>query len=118
MKGISFQFRPPPKPVSPAVRAAAVRGLGQGAEHILGESNKIVPLEEGTLLRSGATDVDPGALRASIYYDTKYAARQHEEMTWRHDPGRQAKYLETALNRNRGIAQKIIADTIRREVGR
>lgn len=98
------------------VRSAAQRGLGQAAEHVLGVSQGIVPIEEGTLSRSGTTSVD--GLKASVSYDTPYAARQHEEMGWQHDAGRSAKYLEKPLNAERGTAAKIVADTIRGEVGR
>jgi len=79
-------------------RAGAARGLKLAAEHVLEEANRLVPLDEGTLFESGTTDVDEGHLRASVSYDTPYACRQHEEMTWWHAPGRQAKYLEDPIN--------------------
>lgn len=96
------------------MRAGAVRGLRQGAEHVLGESKKEVPLEEGTLMRSGVASVDSASLTAAVSYDTVYAARQHEELTWRHAPGRKAKYLEDPLNRERGTVGEIVAAAIRR----
>ena len=79
-------------------RIAAARGLMLGAEHVLEEANRIVPIEESTLLKSGTPSVDVPTLRAAVSYDTPYAVRQHEEMSYRHDPGRQAKYLETPVN--------------------
>jgi hypothetical protein len=75
-----------------AGRAGAEKGLGMAMEHLLGESRKQVPIEEGTLERTG-TAVTSG-LEGAVYYDTVYARRQHEELTWRHDPGRKSKYLE------------------------
>lgn len=83
-------------------------------EHILAESNKLVPLEEGTLQRSGQIAMDPNNLVGTISYDSPYAVRQHEELTWRHAPGRQAKYLETAVNTSRQECLQIMQGELRR----
>ncbi|MFI9824413.1 hypothetical protein ACIHFC_28775 [Streptomyces sp. NPDC052013] len=96
------------------LRAAAARGLYLGAEYVLGESQAVVPIDEGTLQSSGTASVDEGALMAMVSYDTPYAARQHEELDWRHAPGRQAKYLEQPLNACRGVVQALIAAELRR----
>jgi len=37
---------------------AARRGIGLAMEHVLGVSTERVPIEEGTLMRSGRSDVD------------------------------------------------------------
>lgn len=92
-------------------RRRAARGVALAAEHVLAESNKIVPLDEGPLQRSGKVDTD--GLDASISYDTPYAVRQHEDLTYRHAPGRQAKYLETAANSSRDEVRRIIARELR-----
>ncbi|MGV9282118.1 minor capsid protein [Streptomyces sp. NPDC003730] len=96
------------------LRAAAARGLVLAAEHVLAESLEIVPLDEGPLQNSGTASVDEGDLTAAVSYDTPYAARQHEELDYRHAPGRQAKYLEQPLNANRGQVQQLIAAELRR----
>lgn len=75
--------------------AGAAVGLGWAAEHVLGVSTDRVPLEEGTLQRSGVATQT--GLTAAISYDTVYAARQHQELTWRHDAGRTARYLQESL---------------------
>ena len=82
-----------------ALEAAAERAVLLGAEHVLGESSKVVPIEEGTLSRSGraTAETQGNAAVAAVSYDTPYAARQHEELDYRHDEGRTAKYLETPL---------------------
>jgi hypothetical protein len=49
-----------------------------------------------------------------VSYDTVYAVRQHEELTWRHDPGRQAKYLEQPYNTERPTMLALIAAAERR----
>lgn len=95
----------------------AARGLMLGAEHVLEEANRIVPIEEGTLLRSGVASVDEGALRAAVAYDTPYAVAQHEDLTMQHDAGRQAKYLEQPLGSERPQVEALIAREIKRELG-
>lgn len=97
-----------------AVKAAANKGLFLAAEHILQVSNTQVPIEEGTLERSGSTSADEGALKAAVSYDTPYAARQHEEMSWHHDQGRSAKFLESAFNSESKTAGQIIAAEIKK----
>ncbi|MER8233471.1 hypothetical protein [Streptomyces sp. NPDC094049] len=92
-------------------RRLASQGLGRGAEHVLGVSNSRVPLEDGTLERSGRADVNE--LVATLSYDTPYAVRQHEELTWRHLPGRQAKYLESAMNDSRETVLRLMAVPLR-----
>lgn len=77
-------------------RREAERGLATALEHTLGVSNEHVPLREGVLERSGK--VITQGLEGAISYDTVYARRQHEELTWKHLPGRTAKYLENAMN--------------------
>ena len=99
--------------VSDNVRREAVRGLRDGAEHLLTEANKTVPIETGELMRSGVPDVDDKALEATVSYDTPYAVRQHEETTYRHDPGRRAKWLELTLDEERARIQRYIEDKIR-----
>lgn len=94
-------------------RDAAAAGLGLAAEHVLQVSRTRVPIEEGTLERSGATHLDGDNLRAFVSYDTPYAVRQHEDLTLAHDAGRSAKYLESALTGERRQVRQIIAATIR-----
>jgi len=108
----AFTFKQGPD-ASKIVKAGAVRGLTLAGEYVLGESNAVVPIEEGTLERSGTTSVDPAKLQAAVSYDTPYAVRQHEDLSLRHDPGRQAKYLENTMNAEVGAVRKIIADTIK-----
>ncbi|WP_309029139.1 hypothetical protein [Streptomyces alfalfae] len=93
-------------------RRLAGEGLQRALEHTLGEAKRLVPLEEGTLERSGRTDVD--GLNGSISFDTVYAVRQHEELTWKHLPGRQAKYLEQPMNTERDVMLRLMAVPLRR----
>ena len=93
----------------------ANRGLAIAAEYVLGESNKVIPIEEFTLGRSGTVSRDPANNRVAISYDTPYSVKQHEDLTLRHDPGRTAKFLENALN-DRETIRRIIASAIRGDI--
>ena len=95
-----------------AGRAGAEKGLGQAMEHLLGESRKQVPIEEGVLERSGTAVTD--GLQGAVYYDGPYARRQHEETTWRHDPGRKAKYLEDPAIAESDTMLGLVAAQVRR----
>jgi len=101
--------------VKSEAKAGAAHGLFLAAEHVLEVSRRLVPIapDGGTLERSGETDVDKSALRASVFYNTVYAARQHEELTWRHDAGRTAKYLEGPINSEEDTVNRIIAKEIK-----
>lgn len=100
-----------PNLVSQASEEAALLA----AEHILGEARQIAPIEEGTLVRSGATAAEGKS--AVVYFDTPYAVRQHEDMTFRHDAGRQAKYLEDPVNSERAAVLKIMRDALAKKLG-
>lgn len=99
------------------VRDGGNKGLRLAGEHVLGVSDDRIPIEEGTLSRSGRVSTDESALRSAVSYDTAYAVIQHEDMSLRHDPGRGAKFLENALNGSRGVVAQILTTSIRRELG-
>jgi len=96
------------------MRQGAARGLLLGAEHVLQQAQEVVPLDEGPLQQSGTASVDEPSLTAMVSYDTPYAVRQHEELDYRHAPGRTAKYLERPLNASRAEVAAIVAAQIRR----
>lgn len=107
----------PNKNVVTGVKKASARGLGLAAEHILGVAKEQVPIEEHILEESGFTSVDGNRrLRAAVSFDTPYAVRQHEDMTARHDNGRNAKYLENAFNSEQDAVKQIIAAELRGEL--
>ena len=103
---------------------AAVRDVHRAGEILLGEAQRRAPIEEGTLRGSGALAIvvsgqrfegtgalagatalaeglarahSPITVTAEVSFNTVYAARQHEELDWRHPKGVQAKYLEQPL---------------------
>lgn len=98
-------------------RVGALRGLKLSVEFLLSESNKLVPLDEGTLQDSGTATVDEAAMTGNVTYDTPYAIIQHEALDFLHPNGRRAKYLETPWMDNADKFLAIIGEQIRRELG-
>ncbi|MEV0619598.1 hypothetical protein AB0I81_40210 [Nonomuraea sp. NPDC050404] len=104
------------KAITAKEKDGAVKGLRIALEHLLGESRKIVPLEESTLSDSGVPSIDEKNLKGAVSYDTPYAVRQHEDMTLKHDEGRSAKYLEGPLREERDTMLELVAAQIRRSL--
>ncbi|GII84598.1 hypothetical protein Ssi03_25880 [Sphaerisporangium siamense] len=103
-------------PLEGKAREGAVRGLRLAMEHGLQVSRAEVPHEEGTLERSGTVSVDETDLVGAVSFDGPYALRQHEDLTYRHDAGRKAKYLEDPWNREQGAMLEIVAAEVRRSL--
>lgn len=104
--------------VQAAVTAALARGLVRAGEHILNVSNSQVPLEEGDLARSGVvSSADQSELTVAVSYDTPYAVRQHEDLSLRHDSGRNAKYLSNACSSEAKVAGRLVAQSVKGVVG-
>lgn len=97
-------------------RAGSVRGLRLAAEHVLERARARVPIEEGTLERSGTASVDEESLTAGVSFDQPYAVRQHEDLGLRHDDGRTAKYLEGPMTEEAAVVGEIIAAQVRRSL--
>ena len=87
-----------------AVVRAAEAALYQGANIIMTEAKKRAPLDVGTLQNSGYVTLprqqgNEVMVEAGFGGAAKaYAVRQHEELSYQHDAGREAKYLENAIN--------------------
>lgn len=107
--GVSYEIEWNGGEIETLIEAATRQGLTEAAEHLLKVSRDLVPIQEGTLERSGVAEVDDTDLTAAVSYDTPYAVRQHEELTWRHEEGRQAKYLEQPMNTERETLLALIA---------
>ncbi|MBK3631562.1 hypothetical protein JHN52_01020 [Streptomyces sp. MBT97] len=96
------------------LKQGAARGLLLAAEHVLGVSNEVVPLDESPLMHSGVASVEESSLTGMVSYDTPYAVIQHENLRFRHAPGRTAKYLENSLNGARTEVLALITAQMRR----
>jgi hypothetical protein len=98
--------------VSAMINANAAEALNHAAELLRGDSVPLAPIDRGPLRGSAqVTQATEGNLTAYVSYDTPYAARQHEELDWRHDEG-QAKYLEGPLTENEAKYQQAIASRL------
>lgn len=97
--------------VGATITAAAFAGLELAGQHLLRASRARAPHQEGTLERSGTSTSDEATNTVVVAYDTVYALRQHEELTWRHKPGRTAKYLENPMMEERETMLAMIAAT-------
>lgn len=100
-----------------ALGGAEMEGLELAAEHLLQVSSQLAPLEEGDLARSGEVSTDESQRQAAVSYDRPYAVRQHEELTWRHDAGRQAKYLESPMTTERETMLALVAAPLQDTLG-
>ncbi len=90
--------------------AAAEQALDDCLDFLLGEANKTVPHEEGTLEKSG--DKSRDGLTGCVFYDTPYARRQHEELGYHHNEGRRAKWLELTFQEQSGTVKERLAAAI------
>lgn len=109
------------KKLGPEVLKAARHGLFMGGEHVLGVSNEHVPFEQGDFMRTGAVSADDYKLIVAISYRDVAFKHQaevlHENMTMRHDVGRNAKFLENAINSERRTVRTIVSTSIRGATG-
>lgn len=97
-------------------RSALEQALDESAEYVLEEANRTVPLEEGTLMRSGAATRE--GLQATVSYDTPYARVQHERTWYRHAPGRRAKWLELTVREQVDAVRRFFARQLRQALKR
>ncbi|WP_433793940.1 hypothetical protein [Actinoplanes sp. CA-252034] len=95
--------------VMAALRGASADGLEFAAEHLLQVSTQLAPHEEGDLARSGEVSSDADGQTFAVSFDRPYAVRQHEDLTLRHDDGKQAKYLEEPMSSEHDTMLRLIA---------
>lgn len=96
-----------------AAQDGGADGLTALAEVILEASNQLVPYDTGTLMGTGQVDFDLEELKASVYYDTVYAAKLHQNPKWHFQNGRRGKYLRTAVMQARPRAAQFIGDKMK-----
>jgi hypothetical protein len=96
-------------------RAVATQAAEVFMDEILGEAQRIAPLDEGTLSASADREtvqtLDGAEVTGS--FSTVYARRQHEELTWRHRNGRRAKYLEAPFKAKVGQFPGVLARALK-----
>jgi hypothetical protein len=96
------------------VRDAASRAINDSALDLMSKSKKLAPLDEGDLRASGNTiPSTPQTLEALVGFDTPYAVRMHEDLTYTpQETGTGPKYLEAPARAN----QKKYIDHIANEM--
>lgn len=84
------------------------------SEETMVECKKIVPHKDGILENSGyvkPVEIDGKDIHQTIGFGGQakaYAEKQHENLTFKHPNGRQAKYLEVPVARSKkGYAKRI-----------
>lgn len=105
------------KQITNAVKDALAESIPEALEMILDRSNQLVPVDEGTLKNSGNTAFDEETLSGTVYYDTPYAWKVHEDMTANHSNGRRAKYLQLAWQELESKARSHIAEAVKDALG-
>lgn len=88
--------------------------LVDAGEFLLEEANRTAPIEEGTLIGSGAVTAAREGLVVAVSYDTPYAVRQHEDTRLRHDPGRRARWLAYTFREQAHRVVPFLADRMAR----
>jgi hypothetical protein len=91
-------------------------GLKAAADYLLQESILLAPFETDRLIGSARAGLIAGSVAAYVAYDTEYAVIQHENLSERHDPGRQGKYLEGPLVAQQSQMRDLIARGIRKAI--
>lgn len=98
------------------LEAAIKPALEMIGADLAGEGARRAPVEEGTLRGSFSHEVKRTAsgYEVEVTADTPYAARQHEEVTWKHPKGGEAKFLENPLKEKTAQYAAVIAGFVRR----
>jgi len=99
------------------IEGASVDSLRECSWDLLGRSVELAPIDTSDLRGSGKVtfEEDGNKTVALVSFNTPYAVRQHEELTYRHPNGGQAKYLEQPFQQNAERYVQHIANSVRRE---
>jgi hypothetical protein len=100
-----------------ATAQGIANGLNTAADRLVALSVPLTPIDLGDL-RQGTipTYAMPGELMSKVSNDLPYAARQHEELHWRHPKGGQAKYLEAPAINNATELMGLVGAAMRRSL--
>lgn len=100
--------------------AATISATKAGADFLLEESKKTTPYKTGELENSGKAEIASVGIeniKASVSFNTAYAARQHEEDGWNHPIKGEAHWLTKTADANYLEIQVVIAETLKAETG-
>lgn len=108
-----------PEQLKDMTNKAMEEAMHDAVEVVLQEANKKVPLDEGTLQRSGNVDVDTSGseVKGSVYYDTPYAKRLHENPQYNFQRGREGKWLENTVKEHQDVLTKCMKNRLGERLG-
>lgn len=90
----------------------SVMQTGMGV--IIEEADREVPIDEGTLLRSGHVVAKPSTSEVYGAYDTPYAVRLHEHPEYKFKHGRKGQWLLRSWRKNKAKVHKWIGVEVKR----
>lgn len=96
-----------------AASDGADEGLRTAARVILEAANQLVPYETGELIGTGRVDFDLGAKVASVYYDTVYAVRLHQNPKYNFRNGRRGRWLRTSFVQSKPHVLRFFGDALK-----
>ena len=101
------------------LEAATRQGVTDAAHLVARYAVERAPIMTGDLRGSMSVDPPESGPRptASIQFPLVYARRQHEETTWQHPRGGQAKYLTSAAEDYAGEVRRIIETSVKEGLG-
>lgn len=98
---------------------AVKRAVEDVALDLQGKSQLLAPIDTGDLRGSASTTPVKkvgNVISCQVGFSQEYALKQHENMSYNHPRGGQAKYLEEPLKRNEGRYKQSIKNSVRRSV--
>jgi hypothetical protein len=111
------------KNVPDTAREAAAGAINDAAQDLKAKAVERTPIKTGDLRGTAfADEATPDNLDAAVgfgYAGTrqfKYALRQHEELTWKHPQGGEAKYLENPFKENVDKYTAHISEAVKKAV--
>lgn len=99
-----------------AVRQGTVAAVNEAAMVTIAIAKPLTPVLEGALRASigqSETVQTEGEVQTAVRSGLVYAARQHEETSWQHPRGGQAKYLATAREQTAQVLPQLAAKHIK-----
>jgi hypothetical protein len=108
---------------TPKVVNALRMAVTEEAQIAMRDSKRIVPVKDGPLKESGTVlppTVSGTRVTVELGYGgaaSAYAMRQHEDLSYKHKSGKQAKYLENPVRARIPNFEKSLANRLKRILG-
>ncbi|MFA5432297.1 MAG: HK97 gp10 family phage protein [Candidatus Paceibacterota bacterium] len=99
-------------------KTVTAKSLKKDLQDLQNKSSELAPYDLGDLAGSSDSDVKEtfSGVEGFVSFDTPYATVQHEDLTYRHEPGKQSKYLEQPLKENIDRYVKNLGEAIRKAI--